>query len=95
MNINKSSELFEVYNRIQQNFPTANHQYGELISRRIFRTAKYPYGEISYGEFLCDEISLRRNFLTAKFPPAKFPTAKFHTATFPSADNTYITCRKK
>ena len=57
--------------------------YVEIILRRNFRTAKYPYGENSYGKFLYGEVSLRRNFLTWKFPTAKFSTAKFLMAKFP------------
>ena len=34
-----------------------------FFMRRIFRTSKYPYGQIYFGE-----ISLWLNFLTAKFP---------------------------
>ena len=43
---------------IRQNFHTAI-----WFLRRNVRTAKFTYGETSYGE-----ISSRRNFLTAKFP---------------------------
>ena len=50
--------------------------YGELILWLFFRTAKYPYGEISYGEISYSEISF------GEISSHSFELKEFYTSGF-------------